>query len=68
MAQMRGEVDLPPETLRPERKPYITEKDFDRDFAIVFEILGEVNGSHGTVTELSLDLVLIGYGRAQPFE
>ena len=65
---MRDELDLATESLRPERKTDIVAQHFDGDLAIVLEIAREVNRGHSAVTKLTLDLVTLGNGCAEPLE
>ena len=68
MTEVGDELDLALESLCAEREPDVVAQNFDGDVAIVFQIAREVHGCHGTVTKLSLDLVSISDGCAQPFE
>lgn len=68
MTEVRCEIDLASEALRPQSEPDIGEEHLDRDLPVVLEVAREVHGSHGPVTELALDLVAGSDGCAQPFE
>ena len=60
MLKRRGRRDLVHEALGPEDRRKLRLQHFQRDPPFVFQILGEVNGRHSALTELTLDAIPIG--------
>ncbi len=62
MLEIGGRLDLLHEPLGPEHGGEFGSQDLDGDFALVFEVLGEVDGRHAAFAEVAFDLVTIGEG------
>jgi hypothetical protein len=60
MLEVGGDLDFLEETLGAERRRELGLEDFDRDFAIMFDIVREIDGGHTARAELSLEGVAIG--------
>ena len=57
MIEPRGEVNLAKKSVGTERNREIWVKNFERDDAIVLDILCQVNRRHSAATELAIDRV-----------
>ena len=55
-------VDLAQEASAAKRGAEILAQHLHGDFALVLEVLGEVNGRHATRAELALDAIAVGEG------
>ena len=53
-------LDLAEEPLGPDDGGELGAQDLDRDFAVVAEVLGQVDGGHAALAELPLDAVAVG--------
>src|ERR1700682_3682321 len=60
MRQARSDADLAKKSLGADRGAELLLQDFDRDFALVLLLFGEVNCCHATVAEEALDRVAVG--------
>ena len=65
MLQSGGELDLALETLSAERGRDRGQEHFERDKALVLDIVGEIHRRHAASAELALDEVALGQGVAQ---
>jgi len=62
VAQRRRGLDLLHEPLGAEHGGELRAQHLDGDLAVVFEVLGQIDGSHAALAELTLDAVAIGEG------
>jgi hypothetical protein len=62
MLQPGDDVDLAEEAVWPERMGQLGMEHFDRDRAVVSEILGEIDRSHPAAPEFALDRVAVAEG------
>ena len=60
MLQRRRRLDLDDEPLGAEHRGQFGLEHFDRDFAIVLEVRGEIDRRHAARAELALDAVAAG--------
>jgi hypothetical protein len=60
MLEIGGELDFLEKTLGSEDRREICVQDLYRNFAMVFEILGEIDRRHATGAKLALDTVAVG--------
>ena len=65
MTQPRHDIDLAHETIRSERRGEFRTKHLDRDFALMLDVLAEVDGGHPALTQLTLDGVATFEGGVQ---
>src|SRR6185503_14934784 len=63
MRQARGDPDLTQKALGPQGRGDFGPQDFDRDFAAMLLLFGEIDRRHAAPAELALDGVAIGEGR-----
>ena len=68
MLQLRGDADLLEEALGTEGSTQLRPQDLDRDFAIVLEVLGQVDRGHPARAKLALEAVAVGEGGRQMSE
>jgi len=57
VVEIRSDLDLPHETLGAERCSQVRAQNLDCYLAAMLEVLGEVDRSHATAAQLSLDRV-----------
>lgn len=62
MLQVRGGLDLAEEALGADHRREFGLQHLDGDLALVLEVLGEVDGGHASLPELTLDAVSVGEG------
>ena len=62
MMESRGDLDLTQKSVGAQRRGEFGTQNFDRHFAAVLQVFGEVDSGHSTSTEFSLDGVEIGKG------
>ena len=62
MLEAGGGLDFGEEALGAEDGAELGVQDLDGDLAVVLEVLGEVDGGHAALAELTLDAVAIGEG------
>ena len=55
--EVRGGLDLSQEALGPDYGCQFGLQDLERDFTLVLEVVGEVDGRHAAFAELALDVV-----------
>ena len=60
MIQARGQLNLSKKALAAERFSEIGMQHFDRDFPIVLEVVGQVDGGHPARAELAVEAIAIG--------
>src|SRR4051812_42276644 len=60
MLQRRGRLDLDDEPLGAQHRGELRLQDFDRDLAIVLEVVREVDGRHSALAEFALDAIAAG--------
>ena len=60
--QAGGRLDLGKEALAADDGAQLGAQDLDRDLAGVLEVLGEVDGGHAALAELTLEAIAIGEG------
>ena len=60
MIQARGQLNLSKKALAAERFGEIGMQHFDRDFPIVLEVVGQVDGGHPARAELAVEAIAIG--------
>jgi len=65
MLQGGDGLDLAEEALGPDDRGQLWAHHLDRDFAIVLEVLGQVDRGHAALAELPLDAVAVGEGSLQ---
>ena len=65
MLQLRREFDLGEKSFGAERRGDFRPHDFDRHFAAVADVVGEVDRGHAAFAELALDVVSAGQARSQ---
>ena len=65
--QVRGGRDLGEEALGSDDRREFGTQDFERDFALVLDVLGQVDGRHAAFTEFALDAVLAVQGGVEAF-
>ena len=68
MLQVCGDLDLFEKPFRIEGGGQLGPQHLDRDLAMVFEVLGEVDHCHAARTQLTLDSVAVAEGGFQSFE
>jgi hypothetical protein len=68
MLQPRRQLDLAEEPLGAEHCRQLGVEDFQRDGAVVPQVLREIDDGHATAAQLTLDLIAAGQGGSQPFE
>ena len=66
MLQLRGESDLALEPLAAERRGELRHEHLDRDFAIVLDVVREIDGGHSATTKLADNIVLTLERSLQP--
>jgi len=57
VGEARRGLDLEKKALRPDRRGQLVAQELDRDRAVVFEVVRQVNGRHTARAELALDPV-----------
>src|SRR3972149_4401094 len=62
------DLDLPQEPLRAQQGRELGLQNLDRDLAVVLEVLGEVDSSHASAAEFTLDAVAVRQGSPQTIE
>ncbi len=60
MVEPSRSVDLAEEPLRAKRRGQLGPQHLDGDFAMVLQVLGEVDRRHTAATEFTLDRVAVG--------
>ena len=65
MLQLGGGLNLLDEPIRAQDRGELGLQHLDGDFAVVLEVLGEVDGGHAPRAELPLDAVPVGEGAGQ---
>src|SRR5205823_7851536 len=60
MGEPGGDLDLAQEASRPQRRGQLRTEDFEGDPPAVFTIVGQIDGGHAAVAELSGDRVALG--------
>ena len=65
MLQRRNGLDLAKEPLGTDHRGQLGAQDLDRDFAIVLEVLGQVDRGHAALAQLPFDAVAVGEGALQ---
>ena len=68
MLEVGGGPDLRQEPFGAEDRGQLGLQHLDRDLAVVLDVVGEVDGRHAALAELTLDLVFVGQGGVQSFE
>ena len=63
--QAGGDLDLPREPLGAEGGGELRAQHLQRHFAVVLQVLGEVDSGHAALSELPLDAVALGQGSLQ---
>ena len=66
MVEVGRDLDLVQETLGAYGGCEFGTEDLNRDLAIVFHVVGKVDGRHTTRTEFVLNGVAVGEGRSEP--
>ena len=59
MCKPRGNLDLSQEPLVPNRRGHLGVDGFDRDFAAVLQVVGQVDGGHAAAPKLAADPVTV---------
>ena len=62
MLQTRGRTNLGAKALAAQRRAEIGVQHFDRDIAIVFDVVREVHGGHAAGAELAIEAVAAAKG------
>ena len=68
MLQVGCDLDFLEEPFGPEDGGEFGPQHLDRDLAVVFQVLGEVDGRHPAHAKLSLNGVAVGEGGGETFE
>ena len=59
MLELRGESDLALKAFATDRRREFGEQHFDRDFAVVLDVVGEVDRRQAAAAEFAIDVVAI---------
>ena len=68
MLQLRGELNLPQKAAASKRCSDLVTHDLDRDFAVVLQVMRQVNHGHATLAEKVLDGIVAGESGPQSFQ
>ena len=68
MLEIRRNPDLGEEPLDPDDRGQLGSQDFEGNFAIVPEVVGQVDRGHATLSQLAVEPVPVTERRAKPFE
>ena len=66
MGQVCRYLDLAEEPFGTHGGSQLRAEDFDRDRAVVFEVLSKIDGRHAAFAQEAFDFVPIGEGRGEP--
>jgi len=58
--QVRRNLDFRQKTLGADGNGELGLQHFHRDLAIVFQVLGEIDGGHAACTQLTVDVISVG--------
>ena len=67
MLQVRGGLDLFQESLGAEDGGEFGTEDLEGDFAVVAEVVREIDRGHAALTEFAVEAVAVGEGRGERF-
>ena len=65
MLQLRRDLDLAQEPLGAERRAELRLEDLERNFAVVLQFVGEIDGRHPAFAEHALNAVPVGQGAGE---
>jgi hypothetical protein len=66
MVELRGDLDLAQKAVRSDGFRQLRQQELDRDFAVVSDVVGEVDRRHTAAPDLALDAIPSRHRRTQP--
>jgi len=64
--EIGDDPDFTKEPLGTDRRGEFGTENLERDLALVAQVAGEVHGGHATLSQLTLELIAVSQGCAQP--